>query len=391
MSTETSRDTQSKIKLQPLKKIQAVEQPGSAGIQQHSSKSRIQLQPLKKIGSPAQTGSVNVQQHSSKSRIQLQPLKKISSVTTQAKTELGHPAVKIQESSSTSIADMINESVGAQKVRQTLTIKPVRRSLESDDYLVAEDSSPSLGGAVHSHREVQELECLECGERFEVGAGIETAQCGKCGGTMYPVSLFDGEDTLAYAAEPLSDPGISPLVNKKKTIKVAQPVNVGMFSSTTTGKLNKVASSPNLNPSEFFTSSRQQGSMTSKLASLASNPGCSPVTAEILTEISRERKKLTEEKSRLKQEQADFEQAIADFEEKTKELEQLRLELELKDATSRMPLQESLMARAESDQDEDVVIEEEEQWNISLIVIIALSVLAVLQSAALVYLLFFKK
>jgi hypothetical protein len=383
MSTETSKDTKSKIKLQPLKKIQAAEQPGSAGIQQHSSKSRIQLQPLKKIGSLAQTGSANVQQHSSKSRIQLQPLKKISPVITQAKTELGHPAVKINEAQSTSITDMINESVGEHKARQTLTIKPVKRSSPSNDYLVADDSVQDLP-------EIQKMECLECGANAEVEAGVETARCGQCGGTMYPVDLFNGEDTLAYA-DPLSDPVVSPLIDKKKTIKVAQPVNVGMFSSTTTGKLNKVASSPNLNPSEFFTSSRQQGSMTSKLASLAANPGCSPVTAEILTEISRERKKLTEEKSRLKQEQADFEQAIADFEEKSKELEQLRLELELKDATSRLPLQESLMAHSEPDQEDDIIIEEEEQWNISLIVIIVLSILVVLQSAALVYLLFFKK
>ena len=382
MSTETSKDTKSKIKLQPLKKIQAAEQPGSAGIQQHSSKSRIQLQPLKKIGSLAQTGSANVQQHSSKSRIQLQPLKRISPVITQAKTELGHPAVK--ETQPTSITDMINESVSEHKVRQTLSVKPVKRSSPSNDYLVADDS-------VQDIFEIQKMECLECGANAEVEAGVETARCGQCGGTMYPVDLFNGEDTLAYAADPLSDPVVPPLMDKKKTIKVAQPVNVGMFSSTTTGKLNKVASSPNLNPSEFFTSSRQQGSMTSKLASLAANPGCSPVTAEILTEISRERKKLTEEKSRLKQEQADFEQAIADFEEKSKELEQLRLELELKDATSRLPLQESLMAHSETDQDEDVIIEEEEQWNISLIVIIVLSILAVLQSAALVYLLFFKK
>ncbi len=360
---------------------------GSSG---SKSQSRIKLKPLKKFTGgqgdsiPPPEPKMTESQHRLKLTLhnkeaESQPV--VQQNWTQAETEVGLPVYKENsqlEEDSGFLEDDFSEALEKQPG-------------DSGEYLVADDNQ-SPEATVHSPTEVVELECIECGETAMYESGIETAKCRKCGGVMYPIGLFDGEDTISYF-NPSQEEELQPDDTDRKSIKVAQPVSVGMFSSTSSNTLNPIGSSQNMKPLDFFS---QTGSTNSVPLSLQdSNPSGSIVTAELLDEMSRERKNLTEEKARLKRERVEFEQAVTEFEEKARKLEQLRLELELKDASTKLPLQEPLEQIQEYAEEEYEDLEEPEnrhrEWNISIPIIICLIIIVAVQSAALIYMLFFWK
>ncbi len=364
---------------------------GSSG---SKSQSRIKLKPLKRSTGgqedsiPSPEPAMTDSQHRLKLTVHKEtapPHTPSIQELTLAQTEIGMPAFREdipEESDTGSLSNGFDEDFP-----EDFEKNPG----DSGEYLVAdEDQSPDA--TVHSPTDIVEMECIECGETAMFESGTETAKCRKCGGIMYPVGLFDGEDTISYFSSPSADELKAEETDRKSAIKVAQPVSVGMFSSTASGTLNPVASSQNMKPLDFFT---QTGSTNSVPLSLQdSNPSGSVVTAELLDEMSRERKNLSEEKNRLKQERADFERAVTEFEGKARKLEQLRLELELKDASARLPLQEPLEQIQEFEEEYEELEEPEDhrrKWNISIPIIICLIIIIAVQSAALIFMLFFGK
>ena len=243
----------------------------------------------------------------------------------EAQTEMGLPSFRDSAPSSgggMSIAELINEGVGA-------AAQPVPEQVSGEG-------------------DLKRFECIGCGLIGEAPAELESCLCPDCGEAMYPLDLFDGEDTVSYlygsgmdsdeikiprhtATQIPETRSGGAMSDSKRLIKVAQPVNVGMFSSTATGTVNPVSSSQSLKPMDFFSSTGSSNSQPLATAVGGGEPDSGSVmSGEILAEIERERKSLQDEWAQLQKQQSEFEAAILEFEKRSQELEAMHLKLELK-------------------------------------------------------------
>ncbi len=221
------------------------------------------------------------------------------------------------------------------------------------------------------------MECIECGAIYESESPLESCTCPECHGTMYPLDLFNGEDTLSYngfqveadlddneddtstvsMSQPESDV-VNRMTESKRSIKVAQPISVGMFSSTGTGPLNS-ASSISLKTVDFL-------SNTGSSSAIQIEPRLLTPTEEELASLEREKRNIQEERCRLQQEQDEFAAAVAEFENKSKVLEEMRLEIELEkqqqttvnatQTANMMLIQEQLLRKQEQKSQRVIII-----------------------------------
>ncbi|MDD3118146.1 MAG: hypothetical protein PHQ27_03125 [Victivallales bacterium] len=169
------------------------------------------------------------------------------------------------------------------------------------------------------------MECIDCGAVYNSEQPLETCECPQCHGVMYPQGIFNEEDTVTYDAADTDTllrehgSGENEMTESKRALKVAQPVSVGMFTSTHTGPISG-SSSTALKMVDFLSGSS---------SSIQLEPRVISSTEEEMAAIDREKRNLLEERRRLQEEQNEFASAVAAFENRSKDLEELRLNLEL--------------------------------------------------------------
>ncbi len=112
------------------------------------------------------------------------------------------------------------------------------------------------------------------------------------------------------------------MTDSRRSIKVAQPVSVGMFSSTGTGPVSGSSSSVSLKAVDFLSNTGSSSSIQLEVKALTP-------TEDELASIEREKRNILDERRRLQQEQDEFAAAVAEFEKKSKVLEEMRLGIEL--------------------------------------------------------------
>lgn len=186
------------------------------------------------------------------------------------------------------------------------------------------EPQPETGNAAFA----KEMECVNCGLLADVDMDVESCTCPDCGGTMYPSAAIDSEKTISYLDASSSvdgeieeeGDGESDSAQRFRSIKVAQPVSVGMFTATGSSAINPSSSSQQIKGVDFLST----GSGSS-LSLSESQKNCNAK----MSELEMMKKNLEEEKAELQLQREQLEAAIGDFNEKRQMFEQIRLDWEL--------------------------------------------------------------
>jgi len=177
----------------------------------------------------------------------------------------------------------------------------------------------------------KEMVCVKCGLLADVDMDVPSCACPDCGGTMYP-NTADHEQTITYLEDEEAGDNLqaenpmtaSSSASGMHAIKVAQPVNVGIF----TGNGAAASTTSSQKGIDFLSSSSSSSSSIRVMTESQKN-----LHARI-SELEMTVKNLEEEKAELHKQQEQLEKAIADFNEKRKAFEQYRLEFELRTQSS---------------------------------------------------------
>lgn len=201
----------------------------------------------------------------------------------------------------------------------------VEETYSLEDYDDATVESELVPEAIESESEQpfsKEMECISCGLLADVDMDVETCTCPDCGETMYPSESIDLEATdndleIEVQDDEQSDNNLG---QRFRSIKVAHPVNVGMFSSTNSGSISVSASSKKLGKIDFLSSTSSTPSIV-----LESQSSSDPAVLELEMAL----KNVEEERADLSHQREQLTRAINDFNEKRKAFEKFRLEWEL--------------------------------------------------------------
>lgn len=234
----------------------------------------------------------------------------------------------------------------------------------------------------------KEMECVNCGLLADVDMDVESCTCPDCGGTMYPSAAIDSDKTISYLDASSDDDerdesgGESDAAQRFKSIKVAQPVSVGMFTATGSSAINPSSSSQQIKGVDFLST----GSGSS-LSLSESQKNCNAK----MSELEMIKRNLEEEKAELQQQREQLEAAIGDFNEKRQMFEQIRLDWELQRqnaaATPVTPTQEVInMAETLLAQDPLNVAINSRKEKMLTIAMVIMGILLLLQTIGLVLL-----
>jgi len=235
-----------------------------------------------------------IAQSSNRSRIQL----KLNRPT---KAETG--AAPAPAAKAPSLADLIGEEVSAATPQQTA---------EPETFL-------------------KEMVCVKCGLLADVDMDVPSCECPDCNGTMFPsdaehdrtVSYLEDEEENDNLVAGEADDGVEYGTTGPGGIKVAQPVNVGMFTGASPSSSQKGI--------DFLSTSSSSSNSSLRVTESQKN-----LHARI-TELEMVVKNLEEEKAEMARQQEQLNVAITEFNEKRKAFEQYRLEFELRTQAAEGP------------------------------------------------------